>query len=377
MEDLLPVEDIPKVGTALDWILKAAIVRKRMRSFAPAQKVAESTARSAQRATKAPKTFGEGLRDSATDAAAQAWSFKTFTAMGGRGGGVARRAAGMFAGSQVAKGIKGALRMGLDGGATRTAEELLEASIMRSQQASKNIARYLKGGKVARRVAVPSALKILNGISFDGSGKRGKTLQEAFKLRSDELAKLVGDPNTVNRVHDSVAEVSGDDLALHDQTGGSVMQRVRVMHQAAPKRTRPAGLASMDDYRPSEKQINDWARVIRAADDPLSLVDDLLAERVSYRAVQAVKEAAPETWTEIRGMTMEAVAEHRGKIPYRTKAYLSLYLEATLHPSFAGDRVKTAQARHTINEEQQGQKPRPKLASIKAPEPTQAQRLQE
>jgi hypothetical protein len=73
--------------------------------------------------------------------------------------------------------------------------------------------------------------------------------------------------------------------------------------------------------------------VVRAVEQPLSLVDDFAAGQVHPDAVAAVRSVYPELYQQIRSSAAQHLAEARGPLPMRVQLQLSTLLGAPVAPA--------------------------------------------
>lgn len=364
--EALPVEDLPGIGTELDYALKAFAIMKGFGSIGGLpEKMMGRVARS-----KAPKGAADQLFNLSTEAAGQAGYYQIFGKMKGRAGGLRSFAAGIAA-RLGSKGIKGALRAGMEEGTVQAAQ-IAENNIVRQQRAIARIDKYLKAGSKVKRGATPTALQILNALDLGEGKKKARSLQEAYKQRSEEIARAMADSR---RIGEKLGPVRDVDLKLGDDAETHARIKLEYAHKVMPKPSRPIGLGSKGGYGVSDSQIAEWSRVMRVVDDPLKLVDALIDGSVSYTQFRAVEQTAPETYRMIRTTIIESTAEGRIELDYQQQVDLSQMVQAPIHISMEPARIMASQTRFAPEEEPK--LPAKRLASIKAPEPTPAQRQME
>jgi len=112
-----------------------------------------------------------------------------------------------------------------------------------------------------------------------------------------------------------------------------------------------------DPGRVDPAQRDRWLRAARAVDEPMSVLDDLRAGRVTREAVDAVKAVYPRLYGQITGRVMAELAQRDRPLTYAQAAQLSVLLgvpaDVSQSPAYIAAVQATAQAM-----------PAPKQASI-------------
>jgi hypothetical protein len=98
-------------------------------------------------------------------------------------------------------------------------------------------------------------------------------------------------------------------------------------------------------WRPSDTEIARFARYVRAAEQPLSILHDLEAGTLTREAVETVKELYPKLYGQIGQSLFMRAAELRETVPYAARVQLSILfgkpVDATTRPDFVAEMQQT------------------------------------
>ncbi len=153
--------------------------------------------------------------------------------------------------------------------------------------------KFLGATKALEPYVAPSATKVLGAVRFGPSSKKQdqteeptkKELHELFAERTGELyaqTMRAPDGSTVMRPDARVAMAGMLDGVRHvnpvlaDQLETLQARKTAYYAQIAPKKPEPAALQiGPDTSRPSDMAIRQWARAVRAGEDPASVEERL------------------------------------------------------------------------------------------------------
>ncbi len=195
-------------------------------------------------------------------------------------------------------------------------------------------------GRAARAAEVPSALGAFGQIA--------KTPELAFEKRRDEILTASQDAN--GGVRNAMAAQFGD-IASHDPHGyaGAVLTASNALDFLRGKMPAggpdPESLTPMtSQLKPSKVEIQEWAEVWNAINDPLSVIDALADGDVpNPDAVEAIQVVHPRMYQQWRMETMtrlRTMDEAGDEVPVRHRMILDTLLgldgagEPTFAPSF-------------------------------------------
>jgi len=219
------------------------------------------------------------------------------------------------------------------GGLSRLAKVERAAQVVDSQ-----LDRAVRGMlKASSETSVPASIRMFG---------RGKGRDKAVQETVDRIAAMQADPR---RLVERGTRL--DALAKHaPQTAQAVALNAAAvagfLGSRLPQGFSPMRLGAMPDIKYDDAEIAKFARTLRAATDPLSVLDDMKDGTLSREGVEAVKELYPKLYTDMQQRVMQAVSSPRAQknMTYETRVRLGMLLDipadATLDPQF----IQTVQA---------------------------------
>lgn len=240
----------------------------------------------------------------------------------------------------------------------------LQAIKKASDAAQKRIDKALGGflyrqpGNLAAAI-VPVSSNILFEHSFLPGGAKAeapKDPKDAAKARAKELASLVSDPQKLaDKVAMSIGDVESVAPNTASQLAATTARTVEFLHAKAPKQAKLGNSLQplLDDWMPDDKQVRTFSRYMRAALDPISVLEDLGSGLVTKEGVETLRELYPRLHELSLGKLAEALASKREKLAYQDRINLSLVFgvpaDDTMRPDFV------ARAQQMWAERQQAQ----------------------
>jgi hypothetical protein len=136
----------------------------------------------------------------------------------------------------------------------------------------------------------------------------------------------------------------------------------------------PTGLAAPTPFAPalppSRQQMQQWLSRFRAVQNPLSLLDDLAANKLTPEAVDAVRTVYPETYADIAGKVMDRLTklDAKGERPsYANRIQLGLLLDMPTDPLMAPQVMQAVQGQYASQPDAVRQGQAPQAPRRKAP----------
>lgn len=205
--------------------------------------------------------------------------------------------------------------------------------------------------------------------------------KDAYQARARELREAIANEDQTREIiRKNVTPITAMNPSTGAQVQEAIWQRMLFLGSKLPatRRNLLSNLARGKDI-PSPVEVAKWARYVRAAEDPLTLLDDLEKGSVTFEAVETVKTLYPTLFQEMQVAVMDSVGELRQALNYDGRVQLSLAFDVPVEPSMAADfaatlRTVTQQAAQA----QTAGAPRPSQGTPKPQErATPAQRLLE
>ena len=231
--------------------------------------------------------------------------------------------------------------------ATAEAKVARAASQTRDRVASA-VDRMLEVGAKGARRAVPAAgsMTALAASLWNDQTSRAqpKDVSEAARHRADELAAATATPDLV-RVHVRRALRGAADPDLVHAVEEMQLRKLAYLARYAPKAPPPSLLGGRD-WKPSRVEAERFARRVRAAEQPVTVFEDMVDGTVTPEAAQTLREVYPRLYQEAQERLMERAAELTAALPLAQVARLSVLFDAPLAPAFRPDSIAQIQTAH-------------------------------
>lgn len=192
-------------------------------------------------------------------------------------------------------------------------------------RAESAMSRFMEG-KPTEYASLKTASKAERDARYEAAAKRIKAAVTSPAEHSDAIAHGLG----------AIVQHAPKMASVATQTAAraSVYLSSR-LPQTPPSRTIQP---QFDKYDPPAADKEKFLRCVRAADDPLSIIDDMSRGRLTRDGVQTVKEVYPGLYKELQQMAMQKAVDAKKPLNYNQKLQLGLLLEvptdATLQPDF-------------------------------------------
>lgn len=192
----------------------------------------------------------------------------------------------------------------------------------------------------------------------------------AFDEKVREYLETADPETSTRRLGERTEELSGDAPRTQAAIQTTALRGAEFVRSRVPMRSQRAHLVPgrIGQTRPSHQEMASFLRTARAVEDPLSILDELEAGRLSRESVEAVRAVYPRIYQRILEEVQTALVERaeRGRpVPYRDRLQLGLLLAAPTDPSLRPEAVARLQS--TYAAQAATQPPRP-AASTQAPE---------
>jgi GNAT superfamily N-acetyltransferase len=205
-----------------------------------------------------------------------------------------------------------------------------------------------KGAKAARKPAVVGGVKLMDSLKFslfpDGSEKKeNKTPAEAVKARVRELSAAAANPDAVRTAVRQQVGAANPDLSAAIEA--AVLRKLQYLQKHAPKAPPPAPLGTRP-WNPSTSEIERFARRVRAAEDPASVLQDFEAGVLTPEAAETLRVVYPQMFAEVQARLLTRAAELEAKLPYQKVLQASLLFDVPLDTSLRPENLRLLQEAH-------------------------------
>jgi len=207
-----------------------------------------------------------------------------------------------------------------------------------------------KTAKAARRPVVVTGAKLLDTLEGqlyphdDRKRDRPKTAVEATKARVDELAAATADPEAVRAAVRRSVPASDPDLLKAIES--ATLRKLAYLHKHAPKAP-PPGLLGARPWTPSKVEIEKFARRVRAAEDPVSVLDELEAGTLTPEAADTLRSVYPTLFSDVQMRLISRAAELEADVPYKRRLTISALLDVPLDDSLRPENLAYLQGIYT------------------------------
>jgi hypothetical protein len=185
--------------------------------------------------------------------------------------------------------------------------------------------------------ASPAAMKVLGG---------GQSKAESFAEKAGTLRNQVMTPQLMS---DHVTERLGGIGNHAPQLAGTIAmkttQAASYLDSKAPAVGRPGSLQpQFDKLMVSNAEALKWARRAAVVNNPLSVLDDLQHHRLTFEAVDTLRQTSPELYQDIRGKMMQKITETSKQLSYAQRIQLGLLFDFPADPSLEAGFIQRQQA---------------------------------
>jgi hypothetical protein len=206
--------------------------------------------------------------------------------------------------------------------------------------------------KAIRAAAAPGGERLV--AAFDDSREHqrelaaAKTKHDQFRVHYNKLSALVGDPErTASQIARGLRGAENLSSGLRDKLIMKQLQVYSFLHSKAPKDPLSAFAVNpaVTKYEPSVGEIDRWNRYVRAAQAPMSILDDLRAGDVTPEAAETVKTLYPSLFAEIQVELMGKVGQMQKELPYQDRFSIGIMFDVPTDPSLAPEFMNALQGR--------------------------------
>lgn len=292
------------------------------------------------------------------------------------------RVAGGVVGKVVKTGLKGAHLKVMEqiGSVASRIADGLDTWIGRTTAKAAKVAA--EGGR--RRPGVLNAAAVLGGLHYSAEAEKGpapKTAEEAYLRRADEIRQALGNREaTARSIFDRLTGIGAIDIGLASQLAEAALRKLEYL---GSQLATPEPVGSMykeggtNRWRPSETEINRFARIADAAEDPVgAILEGMQSGRLMPTVVDTVRQVAPAILSRFQDHLSTALGELREDLPYEKRMVLTVLFDVPIDSSASPAFVAAMQANFTAPQNQPRDLSKAAIGSVKQrEEPTAGQKL--
>jgi hypothetical protein len=240
--------------------------------------------------------------------------------------------------------------------AMRTAARASESRVAQS------VADIVTGIPKRAKSAAPSAVARVFGT------ERGKRREE-YQSKREAVLAMASDPSVSRQ---AVAHIEATAPSVARATAQALQRQAQYMaSKLPPERPRSTLQPELGTEDVSDEELGKWADVMAAAEDPVSVLEDLAEGRASTEAIDAVRELYPERWQSIQRQVqahLERLTNEGKELPYERRAAISALLGIPADVSWGPQFVATVQTSYAIAKSEQSAATQTLEAAAKAAE---------
>lgn len=206
-----------------------------------------------------------------------------------------------------------------------------------------------KVARTARPVAASQAWRVpdaLSSVLYDTGEKQPRKKStdptEMLAQRTKEVLAAQANPAGVKQtVRQSLRDVRDPDVI--NAVYAVAQRKFDYLAKHAPVAPPPNPL-SKSKWQASPAEIERFARRVRAANDPVSVLDDVATGRVTPEGAETLREVYPQLYSEARVRLIEQAPKLSRSLPHGTIVRLSVLFDAPLVSSLEPDNLAAIQA---------------------------------
>jgi hypothetical protein len=205
-----------------------------------------------------------------------------------------------------------------------------------------------KGAKAVRKPVVIGGAKLLDALNHplypDGEERKDSTSPAAAaKARIAELGRAAANPDAVRASVRRQVGAANPDLSAAIEA--AVLRKLQYLQKHAPKAPPPGPLGSRP-WQPSPGEIERFARRVRAAESPITVLEDFDAGTLTPEAAETLRVVYPQLFTEVQTRLLTRAAELQAELPRQRVLQASLLFDVPLDPSLRPENLRFLQEAH-------------------------------
>jgi hypothetical protein len=190
------------------------------------------------------------------------------------------------------------------------------------------------------------------------------------------------DPSVMaDRISQATGKLGDNAPKVAASVNSKVASAVSFLASKAPK-----GSEDMNLLRPEKKkrysdlEKETFSRYLKAVQDPLSVLDDMKANRLTRESVEALKNVYPELYGQVRTEVIKQAATQKTAVPYNKSVQLGILFDAptdvTMTPEMLSALQQSFSQQPAQGAEKAGGKPLSRELDVGGAVATETQRLE-
>lgn len=216
---------------------------------------------------------------------------------------------------------------------------------------------FTSGASKAKDIGPAASVTAFHNVRFGGDDTSAEG--DDWRLRTEELALIQSNPaEFADRLASRLSHVSELSDTLGTNTATVASRAAAFLHEKAPKN--PAAERTLNPliskWRPSDSQLSKFSRYVAAVNDPMSVLDDLEAGRVSREGAEALRAVYPRIYQQVQERLIEEAGQLETQMPYTSRVQLSILFGVPVDSSMDPDFVMAMQTMHAGEQVQEAQR---------------------
>jgi hypothetical protein len=196
---------------------------------------------------------------------------------------------------------------------------------------SSGVRAFLEGGKRAGRAA---------------AGETNARRTEKLRRRAEDIAAIASDPVRLQQhIERHVGGLGNVAPNISTQAAVKLAASYQYLAAQAPRaRTNATSLTPRAEVeRIGDTELRAFAKKLEAVEDPLSILDDMAKGKLSHDKVRAVRDNAPELFSEIRDELISQATRKKGKLSWEQRKQAAVLFDAPTDDALSEDFVAAMQ----------------------------------
>ena len=222
----------------------------------------------------------------------------------------------------------------------------------------KGVRSFFAPAQVPRgTAAVPAIATAPLAVSYSRAVERVKSHEADPQKLAARMATRIGD------LADHAPKVSAAAAAIEARKVSYLASKI------------PPGHRPMEGLQPhlAKPKVSDaekakFLRHVRGAEEPLSILDDLKAGKLSREGIDAVRTLYPSLYEGVRSRALESLAKSKEPVPYQKQVQLGILFGAATHPSLRPQTITQLQKQWSDTRDTGGEGPRARAFSLSKPD---------
>jgi hypothetical protein len=201
-------------------------------------------------------------------------------------------------------------------------------------------AKVVGGAAKAAKRSTPATLKVLNEVQFgDEPTPARKSPQEAYRDRAMELARVAANPlATHQKLFDGLTDIRAVSPLVADQMEMQAMKTLQFLYEKMPKDPGTMFAFGKTRWKPPESELIKLANYMRAAKDPMSVVEDAANGTVTPQGAEALRTLNPAVFLEFQKVLAQNADKLQENTSFDQRVRLSVLfkvpLDSLMSPTF-------------------------------------------